>query len=223
MNFLIIGANSEISRAFINYCHQKNHKTFLVSRNKDLKENHKNVLIVEDYLNDYEKILDFVNDEKNLFVLFFNGALYENRPIRIPTKEEIEFTKNVNFHIPYKLFEALSTSNLMIEKFVFLSSMAALRLRKKNYIYGEYKRKLEEYVLSKSYNGNILIYRFGKVFTNMSLGHTTPPFSLTSQQAAEKIYKNLKKKNIVYPSLGLRLVALLINLTPSYIFRKLKI
>ena len=188
-----------------------------------MKESYQSVLIVEDYLNDYEKILDFVNDEKNLFVLFFNGVLYENRPIQIPTKEEIEFTKNVNFHIPYKLFEALSTSNLEIEKFVFLSSMAALRLREKNYIYGEYKRKLEEHVLSKSYKGNILIYRFGKVFTNMSLGHLTPPFSLTSQQAAEKIYKNLKKNNIVYPSLGLRLVALLINLTPSYIFRRLKI
>ena len=49
-----------------------------------------------------------------------------------------------------------------VKKYVFISSMAAVKLRNKNFIYGYYKKKLENNILSGKLN-NSLIFRFGKI------------------------------------------------------------
>jgi len=222
MNILVIGASSEIADEFVKRCIYKKDNIFLVTRKTELKNNFNNVLIVDDYLSRKDEIVNFIKKIENLYVIFFNGALFENRPILIPTKNEVELTKLINFNIPYQLFNHLNNHINNIEKFVFISTMAAVRIRNKNFIYGKYKRKLEEAVLKRS-NKKVLILRFGKVFTNMSEGHTTPPFSLSSSKAAEKIYKNLNKCDIIYPSYGLYLTAILIKFIPNYVFKRLKI
>lgn len=223
MKFLLLGANSEIANEFIKICSNNKDETFLVTRSAKLQKKYKNVLVVDDYLNEVKKITSFIEKEENIYVVFFNGALYENRPIRFPTKEEIELTKKVNFTVPYEIFKQLNIHVKNIEKFIFISSMAALRLRNKNYLYGKSKRALEKKVLNSKKENNVLFFRFGKVFTSMSLGHKTPPFSLSANKAANKIYKNLHKLDIVYPSIGLFVMSLLIKLIPNKIFKKLSI
>jgi len=221
MNILIIGANSEISHYFKNYCENKGHEVFIITRNKELQSINNNKLIVEDYLVEKEKIKHFIKELKNPVVIFFNGVLFENRPFKTPTQEEIKLTNYVNFTVPYELYKYIDKSKT-VKKFVFMSSMAAIRLRNKNYVYGKSKQNLEKNVLESSKN-NILIIRFGKVFTSMSKDHKTPPFSMTPNKAALKVYKSLHKENIIYGNLGLNVISKLIKITPDFVFRKVKI
>ena len=57
----------------------------------------------------------------------------------------------------------------------------------------------------------------------MSKNHSTPPFSLKPERAAEIILNKIHKKGIVYPNFGLFLIALVLYITPSAALKKLKI
>ena len=98
--------------------------------------------------------------------------------------------------------------------------MAAVKPRYKNYIYGLSKRKLEEgikYLDLPSY----LIIRYGKVITKMSEDHKNPPFTLTVNDAASYLYKNINKTGIQYPKLGLKILSIVIKLLPGRIIKKI--
>lgn len=221
MNILVFGANSEISHHFVAYCETKGHEMFLITRDANSYSTNSNKLIVEDYLAEKEQIKNFVKNLENPVVVFFNGALFENRPSKIPTQKEVEQTYYINFTVPFELYRFLEES-ISVNRFVFISSMAAVRLRNKNFEYGKSKQYLENNLLGKS-KDNILIIRFGKIFTAMSRDHKTPPFSMSPNKAAIKIYNNLDKKNIVYGNLGLNLISKLIKIIPSFIFKKINI
>lgn len=221
MNIVIIGANSEISHHFITYCEDNGHKISIVTRNKKLQSKSNNKILVKDYLAEKEKIKNFIKELKNPIVIFFNGVLFENRPYKVPTREEIIQTNYINFTVPFELYKFLEKDKTT-QKFVFMSSMAAVKLRNKNYEYGKSKQNLENKLLENSTN-NILIIRFGKVFTSMSKGHKTPPFSMMPDKAALKIYNSLHKENVIYGNLGLNVISKLIKITPNFVFKKVKI
>ena len=94
--------------------------------------------------------------------------------------------------------------------------MAAIKPREKNYIYGENKRKLELSVKSLKFN-NYLIFRFGKIKTKMSEGHKNPPFTYDPDKASKIILKKMNKNEIVYPTFGLRFIAILLTIIPKKI------
>jgi len=220
--FIIFGASSEIGIEFNRKCVEKNYETFLISRNKIQDTHNSKSIIVEDYLDDFELINKKIDKYTNKIIIFFNGALYENRPKKFPNETEIKLTEIANYIIPYELCKRLHSNNNNIVKFVFISSIAAVKLRYKNFIYGESKRKLENDV--KTLKPNLfLIFRFGKVFTNMSEGHKTPPFSMTAEQAASIIIRKINRKNIVYPNFGLFFIAQILKFTPRKIIDILKI
>ena len=153
-------------------------------------------------MEDYAKIKREIEKLSNVIVVFFNGHLSENRDQYSPNLKEIIKTDEINFTIPYYLSLNLNNDLSNIKKFVYISSMAAVKPRYKNYIYGLSKRKLEEgikYLELPSY----LIIRYGKVITKMSEDHKNPPFTLTVNDAANYLYKNIIKTGIQYPILGL--------------------
>ncbi len=218
---VLIGASSEIGVKFYELCNEVNIKTFSISRHYKTVDK-KQGLKVEDYLGDYKLIKKELKKLKNVTVIFFNGALYENRPEKFPSDEEIFLTKIINYEIPLELTKKLSFELQNIEKFIFISSMAAVKLRYKNFIYGGYKRELEQSVKSLSLNSYLFI-RFGKVFTKMSEGHRTPPFSMTSKTAAKVILKNLTKTKIIYGNRGLYFISKILIMIPQKILFKLNI
>lgn len=218
-NIAIIGGSSEIAIAFKKLCIDQGINCLVFSRK--LSDN-SSYIKINDYLKESDEIIKNLMNLKNLTIIFFNGALYENRPIKFPTEQEIALTKLINYEIPIELTKKINKELKNIEKYVYISSMAAVKLREKNYIYGNFKKKLEIDIKSLRLP-SYLIFRFGKVFTRMSDGHKTPPFSMTSVQAANAILKNLNKENIQYGNLGLLVVSLIIKITPSKIISLLKI
>ena len=159
-NIVTIGSSSEISQCFYKQATSKDFLVHTISR-IDLKTS--NHLRISDYINEVEKIKLFLSNIENPIIIFFNGFLAENRDLAEPTIDEINKTDYVNYQIPYFLSKSLS-ENKDIKKFIFISSIASVRPRYKNYIYGLSKYKLEKSLrflnLSK-----YLVLRFGKIKT----------------------------------------------------------
>ena len=218
-NIVIFGGSSEIAIELNNILSSKNHKNFTISR-RNSSHKDSDSLIVNNYLEDYAKIKREIEKLSNVIVVFFNGHLSENRDQYSPNLKEIIKTDEINFTIPYYLSLNLNNDLSNIKKFVYISSMAAVKPRYKNYIYGLSKRKLEEgikYLELPSY----LIIRYGKVITKMSEDHKNPPFTLTVNDAASYLYKNINKTGIQYPKLGLKILSIVIKLLPGRIIKKI--
>ena len=211
-DIVIIGASSDLAKAFESRCKKYKIRTLSISQNKNFK-NKQNFLNIIDYIKDYKKIEDEIKKLNNPIIFFFNGALFENRPFKIPSKEEELLTKKINFEIPNFLFNNLQTNIKNIKKFVFISSMASVKLRNKNYIYGQSKKDLETSV-KKFSEGPYLIFRFGKINTKMSKGHKNPPFTMSTEKATGLIFGNIHKQGIIYPNNGLKIIAIILKLTP---------
>jgi len=221
---VIVGASSELAKSFIKLLQKNSFKVLLISRksSKERLSSNTDEIVVKDYLQEFSKIKKEINKLDNPIIIYFNGVLFENRPIQVPTQAEIELTKKINFEIPFNLSRKLNKEINNVHRHVFISSMAAVRDRKKNYIYGRSKRKLEDSIK----NSNLiphLILRFGKIETKMSYGHKNPPFTLTTEMAAKLIFKNLKKEGIVYPLFGLRIISVILKILPKKVLTLLEI
>jgi len=111
--------------------------------------------------------------------------------------------------------------NTTVKKFIFISSMAAVKPRNKNFIYGLSKKTLEESI-RKSGNLNYLIVRFGQIKTKMSQNHNEPPFTLTKDRASLKLLKLIDKKGLRYPSYSLFIISFLIKILPIKLIDKIE-
>ena len=142
--FIIIGASSELGIELASVLKKENNLVFGISRN-DIKPNYySETLIVSDYINDFEKIKDFINKLNKPTLIFMNGYLKENRPDLEPDSNEIKNTIDANYLVPFTLTNEILKNNLKISKFIFLSSMSAIKPRLKNFIYGLSKQSLEK-------------------------------------------------------------------------------
>ena len=214
-NIVIIGSSSEISIEFQKLLDKKKSAFFTISRTNSNKKNH---LTIQDYLTDIKKIISFINKIKTPTIIFFNGYLAENRETYNPNMNEIALTDYVNFQVPYVLTKSLSV-NSSIKNFIYISSIAAVRPRIKNYIYGLSKNKLEKSLKFLNLD-SYLVIRFGKVDTKMSKNHSSPPFSISSYKAAKIIFKKLNKKRYAYGNLGVLISRFLLPILPQKIINK---
>ena len=218
-NIVIFGGSSEIAIELKNILNTKKHKNFTISRRNSSHE-YPNSLIINNYFEDYEKIKSEIEKLNNVIVVFFNGHLSENRDQYSPNLNEIIKTDEINFTVPYYLSLNLNNDLNNIKQFVYISSMAAVKPRYKNYIYGLSKRKLEESIKHLELPSYLTI-RYGKVITKMSEDHKNPPFTLSVNDAANYIYKNINKTGVQYPKLGLKILSIVIKLLPGRIIKKI--
>ncbi len=211
--FIIIGASSELGIELASVLKKENNLVFGISRN-DIKPNYySETLIVSDYINDFERIKDFINELNKPTLIFMNGYLKENRPDLEPDSNEIKNTIDANYLVPFTLTNEILKNNLKISKFIFLSSMSAIKPRLKNFIYGLSKQSLEKSI-QILLEQNFILFRFGMIETNMSKNHTKAPFTISKHEAANLIFKNIYKRGIVYPLFGLRLIGIVMNILP---------
>jgi len=219
-NFILVGANSEFATTFADKLIKNNHKVYGVSREFIPYLNKNEQIQLKNYNEKYTELLYFVESIESPYIVFFNGFLAENRPIYSPTYKEIEETIYANYLTPLHLFDQVSR-NTTVKKFIFISSMAAVKPRNKNYIYGLSKKTLEESV-RKSGNLNYLIVRFGQIKTKMSQNHDEPPFTLTKDEASLKLLKLIDKKGLCYPSFSLFIMSFLIKIIPIKLIDRLE-
>ena len=67
------------------------------------------------------------------------------RKIELPRYQQVQVSKTdfINFQVPYVLTRTFENNLKNVDKYIYISSMAAIRPRYKNYIYGLSKMKLE--------------------------------------------------------------------------------
>ena len=219
-NFILIGANSEFAATFADKLIKNNHKVYGVSREFIPYLNQNEQIQLKNYNEKSTELLYFVETIESPYIIFFNGFLAENRPSYSPTYNEIEKTIYANYLTPLSLFNQMC-KNTNVKKFIFISSMAAVKLRNKNYIYGLSKKILEESI-RKSGNLNYLIVRFGQIKTKMSQNHNEPPFTLTKDKASLKLLKLIDKRGLRYPSYSLFIISFLIKILPIKLIDKIE-
>tara|TARA_X000001036_G_scaffold412766_1_gene426534 strand:- start:1500 stop:2183 length:684 start_codon:yes stop_codon:yes gene_type:complete len=219
--FIVIGGSSELGTELANVLRKENNLVFGVSRNDTKLEIYNETLIVDDYIDDFERIKNFINEKDNPVLIFMNGYLKENRPDLKPDSFEIEKTIDANYLVPFILTDEILKNNLQISKFIFLSSISAIKPRYKNFIYGLSKQSLEKSIKSLV-NQNFILFRFGMIETKMSKNHAKAPMTITKYEAANLIFKNINKSGIVYPLFGLRLIGIVIKLMPLKILNFLE-
>ena len=141
-NYVLFGANSELAKSFAGKLLKKNYNVYGISRsNLDFLPNKKQ-LRIDHYEKNFNEIKNFISNIDNPYVVIFNGYLAENRNLYFPTNQEITQTIKINYLIPLKITNNLAKIN-DVKKFVYISSMAAIKPRRKNYIYGLAKKSLE--------------------------------------------------------------------------------
>lgn len=219
-NFILIGANSEFAATFADKLIKNNHKVYGVSRELIPYLSKNEQMQLENYNEKSTELLYFVETIESPYIVFFNGFLAENRPTYSPTYKEIEETIYANYLTPFHLFDQMC-KNTNVKKFIFISSMAAVKPRNKNYIYGLSKKTLEE-TIRKSGNLKYLIVRFGQIKTKMSQNHNEPPFTLSKDRASLKLLKLIDKQGIHYPSYSLFIMSFFIKILPVKLIDRLE-
>ena len=216
INIAIIGSSSEIAQQFVRHINTEEVNTYFVTSNRYHSNENTKTLVIKDYLDEKNTISDYIKDLECSIVIFFNGYLAENRPIRFPTEIEINTTFKINYLIPIELTKLINKESKKVPKFIYISSMAAVRPRFKNYIYGLCKSNLEKSVTNLELS-EYLIIRFGKVKTKMSKNHKNPPSTISAEKAGKIISNKLEDNGLVHANNNLFIISKIIKLLPKKI------
>lgn len=197
-DILIIGANSDLAKAVIKNLDKSYNNIHLVSRNEIISTDHCSY-VIDDYLESLEKIKEIVIKNKIKEIIIFNGVIFETSIDKYITNFEIKKTIEINFLIPSSIITSLNTVFEDI-RYSVISSIAASKLRQKNYFYGISKQALEDFIRSQN-KGYYFIFRSGFIFTKMTEIHNPPPYTQTIEEVATSFgyqFSNLKNKKIEY-------------------------
>tara|TARA_Y100000385_G_C13063528_1_gene625558 strand:- start:147 stop:824 length:678 start_codon:yes stop_codon:yes gene_type:complete len=211
-NILVLGANSEFAESFIELTNNTSHEVFGISREKVQNLSKQNQIVVSNYLDNMNEIINFIKKINNPYIIFFNGFLRENRPESFPSELEIEQTVEINYLIPLHMTQRLKEVDI-VDKFIYISTMASIKPRFKNYVYGLSKKSLEESVKNIE-SIEYLIVRYGQIDTNMSKNHSKAPFSLNKIQASKILLKLIDSRGLKHANTKLLLVSILIKILP---------
>ena len=109
-----------------------------------------------------------------------------------------------------------------------LSSVAALRPRRANFVYASSKAGLDSFTngLADMYAGtgvHVMAVRPGFVATQMTEGMTPAPFSTTPDVVAQAIVDGIRKQaTVVYAPAMLRFVMPVLQIVPRFVWRRMR-
>ena len=231
-NVLIIGANSDIAREFINLIIDKTDSMLLLSRSskklvqfKDsLSEAHQKKISIFTYDGSLESLDDSFNFTQE-FDLIFNAA-----GSNTDTKSNTESFKNIissnlsaPFYLMYRLSQSMTSGTVLS-----ISSIAGNRGRMKNIMYGATKSAMTSAMSGlrqKLSNTKIQVITVipGYVKTKMTAGHKMPSILTSSPARIAKLCLNgiKSRKNIIYPTEWF-LISIILRLIPEIIFKRMR-
>jgi len=237
---LVIGGTSDIGVWVVESLAKRGHSISITGRDKqklsDLKTkiHSKYNILIQIYELDITNMESFNSFYSGLSVepnhVYILVGYYEDQTFARENWRELEKTIQINFTGVVTLVNTISIS---MEKrksgnITVVSSVAGIRGRKLNYIYGSAKAGLTTYLSGLRAlvfpNGvHISTILLGPVYTKMSLGHNLIPWlTLTPEEAGEKIVKaGLNKKNEVYIRWPWRFIMFIIQIIPEWIFKRL--
>ncbi len=240
---IVLGSTSDISQAFVEKVLSENKnkysRIFLITSNRDETERFAKHIKVK--YNQESEIIPFDITQDSDFSVFYSietdllfcaiGYLGKN------TEEGLYNEKNTENIIEINYSKLIPVINYFAGKFeqkkagtiIGLSSVAGLRGRQSNFIYGSakagfmvYLDGLRNYLLHK--NIHVMTVLPGFMDTKMTAGLSLPKLLTASpQKAATLIYKAYKKKkNKIYVTRIWWLIMTIIRNIPECIFKKTK-
>ena len=235
---LVLGANSDMAKAYTKLWLSKNPngKAILASRNTaDL-----NTFISSNQLinctsvafdaSNFESHYSFYNSlaNKPSEVLYAAGVMFDNDSA-IKNWKESSAMIDVNYKGAVSIINIIlaDTSNTSLKRIVGISSLAGIRARKSNFMYGMTKGAFTQYLqgLNQEYSDKgILVQSInpGFVKTKMTAHlQLNEGLAQTPEQIADVMYKN-QKSIVVFTSLKWKLIALIIKFLPTFIIKKMK-
>ena len=232
---LIYGASSLISLELIKLLNKDVSKFFLFCRDKNeieifLKNNNFDIekfSIFEVDLLDIKKNLEIMDHIENIDGVIWVAGFSGNTEEELKNLDLSEKNLRINFLNPILIInKTLTKLNLNSESFVVaITSVAGLRGRGKNFIYGSAKAGLIAYLsgLRQKYNQRLTVISVipGYIRTN-NFKIKAPNFLICEpSDIAKKIAKAIKYKHeIIYSSFLWRIIMMIIKIIPEKIFKK---
>lgn len=237
---LILGATSDIGKFIAFEFAKRKFDLYLTARNKEaLAEVTKNILqtakvqVKEFILDamDFENHARFVEELPELprFVVSCFGY-YEDPEEAITDFTETWKTIQVNYTANISILNRISEKMKVAKKggIVVLSSVAGVRGRQKNFLYGSTKSAMTTYLSGLrnrlfTYNVSVTTILLGPVYTRMSEGHDLKPIITAQPEVAARKIVNaaLAKKDEIYILGYWKWIMLIIRSIPEFIFKRL--
>ena len=234
-NIMLIGGKSEIAIETIRNIHMvANAKVFLLGRQIEAQD----ILIegaqtfrlnydISDSVERIGVISRLLTDRDFDLVVLAVGHL--GNPPNLSTSRENQEVLNVNFSHSAEVLEFVAHRLKMQKhgKVLILSSVASVRPRKGNYVYGAAKAGLDFLArgLQLDLEGSgaeIYIARPGFVHSRMTNGIPPAPFAISAEKAGELCAKGVSgSKKVFYVPGVLRFVMLVVRFLPTKILNKL--
>ena len=232
---LIYGASSLISLELIKLLNRDVSKFFLFCRDKNeieifLKNNNFDIekfSIFEVDLLDIKKNLEIIDHMENIDGVIWVAGFSGNTEEEFKNLDLSEKNLRINFVNPMLIInKTLTKMNLNSESFVVaIASVAGLRGRGKNFIYGSAKAGLISYLsgLRQKYNQRLTVISVIPGYIKTKNFKIKAPNFLICEPSdlAKKIIKAIKYKNeIIYSSFIWRIIMMIIKIIPEKIFKK---
>ena len=235
-SFLIIGANSDIAKATALKYIKQNPSSHLILAGRNTEA--LNQFVIENNIQDNSTILFYdVTDLKssNAFVksipckpkwiMYAAGVLHENEKCF----NSAEINKE-NIYVNYLgavniINELVMDVNPNLERIIGISSIAGLRGRKSNFMYGAAKSGFHQYLfgLRQELNGRGIIVQAitpGIVNTKMTTHITKPGIAVNPIVIADSIMRK-KSSFEIYPNLIWYIISRIAKYAPEFIIKKL--
>jgi short-subunit dehydrogenase len=240
---IVLGANSDISKAFVELILQKEEikQVYLFSSNTaqtEIFKKHLNVkynatIEVLELDLTQRKAIDFSALEYEL-VFCASGYLGKDGEDVLEAQDEADIDRIFKINYSELALVLTSIAKDLIKKgkgtIIALSSVAGERGRKSNFMYGSAKAGLSAYLSGLrnylfSHKIHVMTVKPGFMKTKMTKDLDLPkPLTIDPQKAARLIYKGFrKKKNTIYISSIWRLIMFVIRNIPEFIFKKMSL
>lgn len=233
---LIVGGNSEIAMAILEKLMGLNRLERVILLTQDGVWIHKSRFTSIDKTGRVEfsifAMSDFILNEvfegKAIDVcVIATGYLPKDDQIR---SENVEKSINANSLVPIQYTDSIATH---MERqghglIIGLSSIAAVRIRPSNWVYGMTKSLFDMYlqnlILKLENSGvRILIVRPGMVRTRMSKHLKEVPFAINAEEVADQVVKNLlHPSGVLWVPPILRIFALFLRVLPRFVLKILE-
>lgn len=238
---IVLGANSDISKAFVELILQKEEipRVYLFSSNtaqtelfkKHLNVKYKTTIEVLELDLTNRKAIDFSALDYDL-VFCASGYLGKDGQDVLEDENDIDRILKINYSELALVLTSIAKD--LIKKgsgtIIALSSVAGERGRKSNFMYGSAKAGLTAYLSGLrnylfSHKIHVMTVKPGFMKTKMTRDLDLPKaLTIDPTKAAQLIYKGFrKKKNTIYISPIWRLIMFVIRNIPEFIFKKMSL
>jgi short-subunit dehydrogenase len=178
---------------------------------------------IEDYIN-FNSIMSQMAFKPNV-VFYAAGVLFDNAT-QIKNVKSWKESSIINFVAPIAIINALVLDdNPFLKRVIGISSIAGIRARKSNYLYGAVKSGFHQYLFGlrqdlKSRNVVVQSVCPGFVATKMTKHLALNRFANSPMDVANSIL-NSKKRFIIYPNLFWKILSFVIRIAPEELISKL--